>query len=276
MNNTSDLNKMLDKLDELRAIFVLGQRAVPFIEDVVHLIRDMSPLLESINGSLQDSANKLPSASSQLESVSQATEMATTEILNLVDLALMKCDDIGKKSETAAGEIAKLQTLGERFEEILEGKSGDDAQALLLDFREYRNAQSAAYDRIAKSMEAQRAAVTIIREGMTQIMLSLQVQDITSQQIASVNHLIHATRERLYTLTENLSIQPTGMARAERDEEPSPPEKLQSGQTYDSNARYALPGLRETIEQELVEDESFESDGDFATMGDIDKLFGNQ
>ncbi|MEZ4702895.1 MAG: protein phosphatase CheZ [Rhodothermales bacterium] len=259
------MQRMLDKLDELRSIFVLGQRAVPFIEEVVLLIKDMSPLLDSINGSLQDSASKLPSASSQLESVSQATEMATTEILNLVDLALMKCNELGKKMSSMGTHVSNVRDQHNQFQQVVEQKLGASWKDLAEEFATYSSNQESTLSAIEKGLGIQMEAVNVLKEGMTQIMLSLQVQDITSQQIASVNHLIQTTRERLHKLTENL-----GPRVSEEDDFDT---RLQSGATFDSNARYDLPGLREVTEPESSE---FDSAGDFATMGDIDKLFANQ
>lgn len=264
MNSTFEMQKMLDKLDELRAIFVLGQRAVPFIEEVVLLIKDMSPLLDSINGSLQDSASKLPSASSQLESVSQATEMATTEILNLVDLALMKCNELGKKMDVMAALNEQVHEQHRSFRQLLQEKLGDAYASISGDVAAFATSQETTIKAIEKNLSQQQEAVTVLKEGMTQIMLSLQVQDITSQQIASVNHLIQSTRERLQTLTENLGS---------RVEDELGDIALQSGATFDSRARYDLPGLREIMEPDAPEQNA---GNEFATMGDIDALFANQ
>ncbi len=266
MNNATDIQRTLDRLDELRSIFVLGQRAVPFIEEVVLLIKDMSPLLENINGSLQDSASKLPSASSQLESVSQATEMATTEILNLVDLALMKCNELGKRIEATGAHVAHVRGENLSFKKVLEDTLGLAWPAVAAAYESHAGVQESSLRAMEKSLGTQQEAVNVLKEGMTQIMMSLQVQDITSQQIASVNHLIHTTRERLNKLTENLGARSV-------DEYDDVNLRLQSGATFDSNARYDLPGLREVTEPELAE---FDSAGDFATMGDIDALFANQ
>ncbi len=266
MNNSTDMQRTLERLDELRAIFVLGQRAVPFIEEVVLLIKDMSPLLQNINGSLLDSARKLPSAASQLESVSQATEMATTEILNLVDLALMKCNELGKRIESTTSQVSTLRNQNAQFKQVLELTLGEAWPAFAPEYETHAGEQEGSMRAIEKGLGIQREAVGVLKDGMTQIMLSLQVQDITSQQIASVNHLIHTTRERLNKLTENLGNHPL-------DELENGDVALQSGSTFDSRARYDLPGLREVTQADPAE---VDTSSDFASMGDIDALFANQ
>ncbi len=270
MNNTTDMQRTLDRLEELRSIFVLGQRAVPFIEEVVLLIKDMSPLLNTINGSILDSASKLPGAFSQLESVSQATEMATTEILNLVDLALMKCNELGKRIESTGKHVDAVRGENASFKQVLEQTLGAGWSAVATAYEAHALTQESSLRAIEISLDVQLEAVNVLKVGMTQIMMSLQVQDITSQQIASVNHLILTTRERLNKLTENLGARPIDSEEVGI--------RLQSGATFDSNARYKLPGLREVTEREVTEPEvaKFDSTGDFATMGDIDALFANQ
>lgn len=265
MHNNTEITRMLDKLDELRSIFVLGQRAIPFIEEVVNLIRDLAPVLESINGSLQDSASKLPSASSQLERVSQATENATTEILNLVDLALITCGELGKSVDTVSTFTARLEQLDAQIWPSIEERIGPEAWAAVQPlYVEYADSRGAMFAGIQKGLSGQHQAIDTLKDGVRQITLSLQVQDITSQQIASVNHLIHSTRERLHKLTQNLGMKPAN---------PVNDTKLASGETFDSNARYELPGLRELAPRDRA---AFGSNGDLATLGDIDKLFASQ
>src|SRR5690625_7551658 len=61
----NDLNEILSKINEMRAVFVLGQRAIAFLEEIVVFLREISPRLTDINDSICDSASNRPRATSQ-------------------------------------------------------------------------------------------------------------------------------------------------------------------------------------------------------------------
>ncbi|MEW6702706.1 MAG: hypothetical protein AB1298_08290, partial [Bacteroidota bacterium] len=122
------------------------------------------PLLENVNRSIKDSTNKIPKAALQINSVTNATEVATTEILDIVD-----------------GMSADIQTMKPKLESLKTRLSGDEDVESLLRMTEK------------------------IQEGMMNITLSLQVQDITAQQLSSVNHLIESIQEKLSSLIMDLN-----------------------------------------------------------------------
>ena len=51
---------------------------------------------------------------------------------------------------------------------------------------------------------AQQTGLNSVRDHMNNIMMALQVQDITAQQLASVNHLIESVRVRMAEIFERL------------------------------------------------------------------------
>ena len=104
--------------------------AVSLVVVFITFVRDIVPMMEDLRSSVEATAEKLPKASSQLDKVSTATEMATTEILNIVEGMMAKVDRI--RSETD-GDHTRLES---------------------------------------------------IQDDCTNIMIALQVQDITAQQIA--------------------------------------------------------------------------------------------
>jgi len=85
MGVIKQIDSLLKEIEELKAIFVLGQRVIPFLEELFHFIREVGPMLEEINKSLEESSSKIPKASNQLDTVTRTTEMATTEILDTLD-----------------------------------------------------------------------------------------------------------------------------------------------------------------------------------------------
>ncbi len=148
--NAEDLKLLLRKVEELKALLVFTERTIPFLEDVIAFVRDIVPMVEELKSSVESTTEKLPKASSQLDKVSTATEMATTEILNIVEGMMAKVDRL--RTETGA-------------HPTLEG----------------------------------------IQEDCSNIMIALQVQDITAQQIAAVNTLMQSVDSGLTRLLRHFT-----------------------------------------------------------------------
>ena len=70
-----DLSVLLKKTDELRALFVLGQRVLPFLEEIFMFVSEIKPLLDDINHSIEENLKKMPNVSKQLSKVTEATEL---------------------------------------------------------------------------------------------------------------------------------------------------------------------------------------------------------
>lgn len=195
------LNDALTKLDEVRAIFVIGQRAVPLLEDLLHFVREMTPLLEEVSQSLHISTARMPTAASQLERVSHANELATTEILDLVDAVQRHVHSAASWLNGMKQSRDALRMRDQRLlDAITSATSAPGVREALQSWYEEGENLYASWD--AKEMER---ILDTVRDHMQSIMMSLQVQDITAQQIASVNHLIESTRQRMAEIVERLS-----------------------------------------------------------------------
>lgn len=84
-NIPKNMNQVFSKLSDLKYVFHFGEKLIPIIQSIIEFMRDVVPLLENINQSITDSTNDIPKASHQINNVTSATELATTEILDLVD-----------------------------------------------------------------------------------------------------------------------------------------------------------------------------------------------
>ncbi|SHL01215.1 protein phosphatase CheZ, partial [Rhodothermus profundi] len=264
---THHIQDLLSKLNELRAVFILGQRAIPFIEEVVYFLREISPLLSEVNDSLTESTRKMPRASSQLKSVTQATEMATTEILDLIDVVLSDLDAF-KKSWASAPEILQtLQTQEDQLWQHLPESWHEQLQSLLEERRQH-------YTALQNMLESQHQLIDSLRDRMNRIMLALQVQDITAQQLAAVNHLIESVRHRMAQLIQRLGGEVLdGLELSQQ---------LFAEGTFDPHARYDRDGARQERVDALVEAlqnnaplPSDETATTPASQEEIDALFNN-
>ncbi len=263
---TNHIQELLSKLNELRAVFILGQRAIPFIEEVVYFLREISPLLSEVNDSLAESTRKMPRASSQLKSVTQATEMATTEILDLIDVVLNDLDAFKKSWAAAPEALQALQAQEEQLWQPLPESWHEQLQSL----REERKQHYATLQAI---LESQQQLVESLRDRMNRIMLALQVQDITAQQLAAVNHLIESVRRRMAQLIRRLG--------SEVLDDLELPQQLFAEGTFDPHARYDRDGARQKQVDALVDalqnNAPLPEDGENAgpaSQDEIDALFG--
>lgn len=198
-----DITILLQKADELRALFVLGQRVIPFLEEIFIFVSEIQPLLDEINNSIQENLKKMPSASKQLSKVTEATEMATTEIMDIVDGILYKVDII-KSNFNKLIEISQkkrdnpIKLLESLYQAIEQGK---DLKPLLpslaTSIAAMKKLPNNEIDKIIKETDELIASIT---DDSSSIMISLQVQDITAQQIAAVNNLLETIQGKLSTI----------------------------------------------------------------------------
>ncbi len=79
------MNEIVQKIEEMRGFFKVGDEVIPFLADLFNFLKDVMPLVTEVNTSLKDGAHKLPTASDRISDVTQATEMATNEILDKLD-----------------------------------------------------------------------------------------------------------------------------------------------------------------------------------------------
>ena len=99
-----------------------------------------------------------------------------------------------------------------------------------------------------------------MKNDTNSITLSLQVQDITSQQLATVNHLIESVQEKLASLIEDFDNTKITDGQDNLN--------LPEGASFDPNARYS----KSAVPQQEV-DSIFSKEMQTASQAEIDKLF---
>lgn len=200
------VNDILGKLNELRAVFVLGQRALPFIEEIFGFLREVAPLMEEINASMMDSALMMPHATSQLQSISEATKTASTEILDLIDDVMLESDTYEGQLEQALRDVKEVEQLSDDTLKMLR-EALDDQPEVLARIESNIEEGHLRLHNIEGGIHARHTIIDEIRGQMNRIVMSLQVQDCTAQQIASVTHLLDNMRSRMADLLEQLDAQ---------------------------------------------------------------------
>jgi len=221
------MENVFSKLGDLKQFFVFGQKIVPVIQKIIDFMSDVVPLLETVNNSIQDSTSKIPKASTQINSVTSANEIATSEILDIIDSMFVD-----------------LSTIKAGLEELKNDQNSEKIKTL---------------NEVVEKIEMDSSRITI----------SLQVQDITAQQLASVNHLIDSVQNKLSSLLFDLGKQqdrpiPTFDANTITEQDS---DYAFSDGTFNENARYD----RSTEKQELVDTLVLENTK--TSQEEIDKLF---
>jgi chemotaxis regulatin CheY-phosphate phosphatase CheZ len=180
------------------------------VKNVVDTLFGVIPLLDRIKVSIEESSGAIPKASTQLSSVTQATESATVEILNSLDRMAARID-------TAESGINTI--------------------------RDTIDASSPLQEQIA----AVSKVLTETRQDSMAIAMALQVQDITSQQIAGVTAMIEAVRAQLLDVAGQLDRE------HDRTSSASPAPPAQPSGHFDSNAQYTLTGERQQHADEIIQ-----------------------
>jgi chemotaxis regulatin CheY-phosphate phosphatase CheZ len=230
--SVKNLNEMLVKLKEVDSVFKFGEKMIPVVEGFVSFIGDFLPFVEQISGSIEETRLKIPEASNQLNKVTNATELAMTEVLD-------KIDEIS----------GQLVSINECMDELIERKVV--TSELLESLRVHLNGSDEANVLIDKIAE-----VTV---NTDQITMSLQVQDITAQQLAAVNHLIVSVQHKLTTLLNTVDSSISG------SDHNLKLDKLPDVH-FDANAEYNPKSNQQSDVDSIIKNEK-------ASQEEIDKLF---
>jgi len=250
MAQQTSMMQLFEKLDDLKSVFIYGQKIIPVIHSLLDFMKDTVPLLENINKSIAESTTKIPKAKHHIHDVTNATELATTEILDIVDTI---SDDIKTIDNKINSVIEKEEIRALQLDEIIELLDDKpEAKSKLVSLKE----ELISHEVIRSIQEI----ISKIKNDAYNITISLQVQDITSQQLAAVNHLIESVQERLSSLIITLGETEIKEMRIEND---VTPENVH----FDPQASYN----KETSRQEMAD--SLVRENLNASQDEIDKLF---
>lgn len=281
--NQKDINVLLKKSDELRALFMLGQRILPFLEEIFVFVSEIEPVLTDINTSIQDNLKKMPKASKQLSKVTEATELATNEIMDILDGLTYKSDiivsnlkkikDINRVSVNKPIEIIKLIRAGINQDSNMRNVLPEIDSLISILENETKNEIESI---VTKTTDITNSILI----DSSSIMISLQVQDITSQQIAAVNSLLETVQEKLSNILNHFQSSDLDFMVQEEvhDKTISNVSKLHRPIAFDPDAvdSYSKTQNRQQNVDDYVEEHLNSSqipDDEPASQDDIDALF---
>ncbi len=176
------------------------QSAENVVNSFVSALHGIIPTLDRIRTFIQDSTGKIPQASKQLSSVATATESATVEILDVLDRST-------KKLSAIEASIGQLKAIYKRqhhvvaeLRALLAHVPATNGTASLFQPVETLEGDCVAVEKIVSEIETH---VKGAHDDAMVISIALQVQDITSQQIAGISQLIESVRQQLTKALNN-------------------------------------------------------------------------
>ena len=251
MKHVSNMTDLFERLNELKVVFRYSEKLIPIIQNLMDFMKETVPLLEDINSSLVESTSKIPKASDQINNISSATELATTEILDIVDAISMDMEKIEKSvKEIQSKEEQKLAV----WAKIKVALKPDAVTSELIQ-------QYEELDTFLPLIPGMTDTFQKVKNDVYNITLSLQVQDITSQQLAAVNHLIESVRTSLASLMLHLDD-------SEIKSFDNFYQDLPANHTFDPNAEFTRSSDRQDMADVLINDMNTKTSQD-----EIDKLF---
>ena len=252
MSEQVNMSKVFEKLDDLKSVFIYGQKIIPTLQGLIEFMGEIVPLLQTVNNSIAESTNQMPKASNHINDVTNATELATTEILDTVDITLNTLEEIKLKIEEQTKLEEKKESVISELKLVVAGNA--KAEELLNTYDEYNHS--------SEKMNAISDSLQIINDNLFNITISLQVQDITSQQLAAVNHLIESVQSKLASLMDDIDS-----AEVEKELPQLKIDEPRDG-TFNPDAKYS----KSTDDQELA-DSLMEDHKNRTSQDEIDKLF---
>jgi len=262
------LDALLNRVAEVEALFVLVRRIVPFVEDLARFVHDVAPMLRKASQSLRESSNKMPRAAEHLSNVTEATELATSEVLDRLDRILNEVSNVDAFADSYASFRRSFAASCRRFDQIAES---------LQDGRMLAAEGALAISRLVTRLQERarelpppatlRNEAQTIRDEAYEIMSALQVQDITAQQLMAAYELIRSVQEKINGLLNDLF---------NVDGELVPKRKV----AYDANAILSLQNTEArqahvdaVLESETTRANATEHNGERAeTQADVDEI----
>ena len=199
--NERQLEMLLKRVAEVQALFVLVERIVPFVEELVTFVYEVGPMLRLASRSLKETSTKMPKAAQHLHNVSEATEAATSEVLDRVDDILNELDHGLSMVESYRRFRRSAVSVRNQLKKIVRQMA--DADSVPDDFVEELRELLARLNVATKESPSPskfRQIFTSAQNGAYEIMNALQVQDITAQQLMAANNLIESVQRKIESL----------------------------------------------------------------------------
>ena len=195
----------------------------PLFKEIVKFVLESRPMLDRVNTTIDRNLKSVPGAQSHLSDISSENENAANKILDIVESINLKIEKISSEFEY----FEKKQNYLKRSVSIIEELKKENC---LSEKAQHKLSELEAVIRDCNSekMQKVRSDLNSLADDTTSIILNMQFQDITSQKLAVVNHILfnlHSRLKRILIMFEDDETAPessihkkdTGVARFNRD-----------------------------------------------------------
>ncbi len=131
MQKSDNIDILMQKIEETHHLFKLTVEIIPFLADLFQFLKDMLPLLSEANLSILESTQNLPTAFHRISDVNQATEMATQEILDQLDVISAKLNLLGHF--LPPDKVPEIETIQDEVSRIIYALQFQDITSQKLD-----------------------------------------------------------------------------------------------------------------------------------------------
>jgi hypothetical protein len=214
------------------------------VENLLGVITGLVPLLASVKLSIEESSGHIPKASNQLTSVTKATESATVEILNVLDAMTRKMERAESGLAHLKELLARRRVLDAQVGECLNGLSATSGSTPAFEALRTAWEESQRESPEGDPFASIETSLGESKMDSMNIAMALQVQDITSQQIAGVVHTIETVRQKLLDVLDTVNGTATALPGGGEPTEPS---------HFDREAQFTRSTERQETADQIVQ-----------------------
>ena len=181
-----DIDGLLSKVNKINGNEVF--------DEILSILYDIRPVLENMSNTIEENSYKLPIAAKKLSFVTESTEKATSEILQVVEAMFKKVSNAIHLTDDSFNYNSKLEDV-KQYLINLQIEKPEDTELRNYIFKldsliELNNLQT-------QNLQDLNIILSSFFEDLTSIMIQLEVQDITAQHIASVFAVLNSLQIRL-------------------------------------------------------------------------------
>ncbi len=145
MVKVNGIDDLLEKIENLRASLRLSDEILPLVSDMFLFIKDIIPLMLETNAFMRAGTQKLPSATDNLNKVTQTTEMATQEVMDRLEKIIGQLDELKESVKNGNDKEASLKMI-----DLIQNETADIFYAF--QFQDITSQQLEYVNRILKAI----------------------------------------------------------------------------------------------------------------------------
>lgn len=170
-------------------------------EKTIKLLSDIRPLIENMSNSIIANMKSIPLAAKRLSYVDEVTENAASEIMSVVEGLFHKIDAISEFINFADNSSYLLMEFI-NFINDLKDDTNEIGKKKISDFSIRLNEIKENHKYFSQQINKSKLLLSSIFDDLTSIMMTMQWQDITAQQISAITFMLKSVHVKLYHLIQ--------------------------------------------------------------------------